>query len=128
MEINNKHLLTKQEIKLLIARMRKEEDNLITGYLLQTLGDMEAKDGNIEVAHSLHLDAINLDPNTPLPHLLYATGLIRAFNRPELALIKIQEIRSLLDSEAWQPNVNEPSLAWYINELDSLTEEIQENQ
>jgi tetratricopeptide (TPR) repeat protein len=112
------------DLKLLISRARHEGDSLTMGYLLQALGDLEAQEGNMQAAHSLHREAIELDSHTPLPYLLYATGLFRAFNRSDLAVNQIRELRVLLRSGEWKPTVNDPSRNWYMNELNALSEEI----
>ncbi|MCF6203218.1 MAG: hypothetical protein L3J59_06025 [Methylococcaceae bacterium] len=116
--------ITRTQLKLLISRGQSEGDMLTTGYLLQVLGDKEAEIGNIKIAHLLHRKAINLDADTPLPHLIYATGLLRAFNRPDLAIKQIRELRSLLQIGKWKPTVNEPSRHWYLKQLNFLCDEI----
>lgn len=116
--------VSKLDLKLLISRGRKEKDSLTTGYLLHTLGDLEAQVGNTETAHSLHKEAIELDSHTPQSYLIYATGLFRAFNRADLAIKQIRELRLLILSGKWEPTINEPSRHWYMNELNALSEEI----
>ncbi len=116
--------ITRAQLKLLISRGQSEGDTLTTGYLLQVLGDKEAEIGNIKTGHLLHRKAINLETDTPLPHLIYATGLFRAFNRPDLAIKQIRELRSLLQIGKWKPTVNEPSRNWYLRQLNSLCDEI----
>ena len=118
------HSTTRAQLKLLISRGQREGDTLTTGYLLQVLGDKEAEIGNIKIGHLLHRKAINLDTETPLPHLIYATGLLRAFNRPDLAIKQVRELRSLLQIGTWEPTVNEPSHNWYLKQLNSLCDEI----
>ncbi len=116
--------ITRTQLKLLISRGQNEGDTLTTGYLLQVLGDKEAEIGNIKIGHLLHRKAINLDTDTPLPLLIYATGLFRAFNRPDLAIKQIRVLRSLLQIGKWKPTVNEPSRNWYLKELNFLCDEI----
>lgn len=112
------------ELEILISRSRSEGDSLIMGYLLQSLGDLEARSGNVKMAHSLHQEAVELDSHTPLPYLLYATGLFRAFDRADLAMNQIRDLKVLLLSGEWEPTVNEPSQHWYMDELNALSEEI----
>jgi predicted Zn-dependent protease len=114
-------------LKALISRARIEGDTLTAGYLLQVLGDVEARANNTEVAHSLHQEALSLDAGNPLPLLLYAKGLLRAFRRPDLALSRLVEVQALIESGRWKPGEDEPNREWYEREISDLRHEITNN-
>ena len=99
----------RKNLQILLSRAKGEKDTQTTGYLLQVLGDVEAEADNIEVAHSLHEEALSLDPGNPRPQLLYAKGLLRAFRRPDLALRRLTEVETLISSGRWEPDEDEPS-------------------
>ena len=111
-------------LKTLISRAQAEGDTLTTGYLLQVLGDMEAHAGDTKMAHSLHEQALAMDPNNPLPLLLYAQGLLRAFHQPDLARSRLAEAEVLVKSGCWKPGKDEPSREWYEREFKNLRSEI----
>lgn len=121
---NKDYLISKLHLERLLTRCQNEGDTLSIGYLLQALGDLEAKSGHTRSGHTLHCEAIDLDSNTPHPRLLYATGLLRAFNRPDLAIKQINKLRDFLNTDKWEPTANEPSRKWYLFELNALSEEI----
>lgn len=118
----------RKNLQILLSRARGEKDSQTTGYLLQALGDVEAEAGNVEIAHSLHEEALSRDSGNPLPLLLYAKGLLRAFRRPDLALKRVAEIESLMSSGRWTPGKDEPSREWYQAELTTLRQEIQSHK
>ena len=111
-------------LETLVSRARSEGDIQTASYLLQVLGDVEARAGNIELAHSLHKEGLALDPGSPLPLLHYAKGLLRAFKRPDLALSRLAEAEALLTSGNWRPGESEMSRDWYETEFNELRNEI----
>jgi hypothetical protein len=84
-------------------------------------------DGNTHEAHDLHQEAINLDPKNPLPMLLYAKALNYVFKQPELSLLKIQELKNVLNSGKWIAGKNDPSIKWYRDEIELITTDIANN-
>jgi hypothetical protein len=109
----------RSSLQLLISRARDEKDVQTLGHLLQTLGDVEARAGNHELGHKLHMEAVQLDPDSPYPLLRYAQGLLDAFKRADLAKARLADAEAMLDSN--------PSLAteelprsWYQSEFDRL--------
>jgi hypothetical protein len=115
----------RENLNIVLRRARGEGDTLTVGLLLQLLGDVEARDGNISLAHSLHEEAIALNPHTPICLFYYARGLVRAFRKPELALIRLTEVEAFLESDRWNPKEEDelPKL-WYEREIEALRQEI----
>ena len=114
----------RSNLQALILRARDEGDRLNTAFLLHVLGDVEAKDGNTEMGHTLHAEAIALHPDHPLPYLMYAEGLNRAFGRPDLAMQELQKLQTILDSGKLQPGADEHTLEWYETELKTLISQV----
>ena len=121
-------LTVRQNLQELIIRARGKGDNLTTGFLLQKLGDVEAMSGNVERAESLHSEALALDPDNPLPLLLYAKGLLKAFRRPDLALTQLGVLEKLLNSGRWVQGDDEPPREYYESEASILRKEIDHSQ
>src|SRR5438093_9463178 len=59
----------RDNLNVLIWRARGENDVQTLGHLLQVLGDVEARTGNEEFGHALHMEAVGLDADSPLPLL-----------------------------------------------------------
>jgi len=110
-------------LRALMARADAEGDKASAGYLRHILGDIEAKAGNPTLGHSLHLEAIALDPQSPLSLLLYAQGLLRAFREPDLAKARLTEAKTLLGTSP-PSDSNELPPEWYEKEFDELHQEI----
>ncbi len=105
---------------LLLSRAEDEADHKTTGYILQVVGDIEARAGNYAHGHILHERAIALDPISPLPLLLYAKGLYSAFHEPAQAVLRIEQVESLISSSVWTPCDDEPDRNWYQQECRKL--------
>jgi hypothetical protein len=109
----------RSNLQVLISRARDEKDLHSLGHLLQTLGDVEARTGNEELGHKLHMEAVELDADSPYPLLRYAQGLLDAFKRADLAKARLADAEAMLNSK--------PSLAteelprsWYQSEFERL--------
>lgn len=114
----------RKNLQILILRARDDGDRLNTAFLLHVLGDIEAQDGNPEIGHTYHQEAIVLHENHPLPHLMYAEGLLRAFGRPDLAMQELQKLKEILDSGKLEEGADEKTLEWYETEHRTLTEQV----
>lgn len=115
-------IAVRTNLMLLLGRARAENDTLNVVYMHQRLGDVEAKSGNIEKAHSLHIEAIGLDPSSPLPVLEYAKSLLRVFRRPDLASARVMEAQALLASLS--PSDDELPRSWYEKEIHALIQDL----
>ncbi len=113
----------RNNLSIVITRAQSEKDIHTYGYLLQVLGDIEARSGNIDLAHSYHQEAIQIDPSSALPLLLYAQGLLRAFDQPDLALSCLTNIESFLSSKQRAPSAKDLSYEWYQKEIQKLKKE-----
>ena len=104
----------------LIERARQEppEDSPL-GYLLQVLGSVEACAGNAAGGHALHREAIDLDPASPLPHLLYAKSLLEAFKLPEEARAQLAKAEALFGSTLNRDDPDQPT-GWYKEQVHEL--------
>lgn len=107
----------------LISKARALADKHSLEYLLQSLGDMEARAGNLERALSLHAEAIRLDATSPLPVLAYAQGLAWSFANPDEALLQLLNCEALLESYH-AASEDELPVEWYEKEIDALRKEI----
>jgi predicted Zn-dependent protease len=111
-------------LRALIARASDEGDLLNTAFLLHVLGDVEAKSGHEDKGHALHAQAIELHAGQPLPHLMYAEGLLRAFKRPDLAMQELHRLREILDAGKLETGANEQTIEWYESEYESLGKQV----
>jgi hypothetical protein len=109
-------------LQAVLERARSKGDGWNVIALLQQLGDIEAKAGNLESAHSLHIEAIGLDRSSPLPVLLYAKSLLSVFQRPDLARSRAADAEALLAS--FESSEDEMPRDWYEREIHALTQEI----
>src|SRR5687768_4263473 len=109
----------RSNLQVLITRARTEKDVHSLGHLLQILGDVEARAGNEEQGHKLHMEAVQLDANSPYPLLRYAQGLLDAFKRADLAKVRLAEAEAMLNSN---PNLAAEELPrrWYQSEFERL--------
>ena len=77
--------------------------------MLFKLGDVEALDGNRDVAIRIYEDALAADPGSPLALISYAESLFRRLGEPAQALKKLQSAEALLTSGEWQPSEDDLS-------------------
>ena len=84
---------------------------MISGLLFR-LGDVEALDGQRELAIQLYEEAMQADPGSPLALISYAESLYSALDEPILALEKL-EAAELLLSPGWIPSADDISLEGY---------------
>jgi hypothetical protein len=117
--LSGDHATARSNLEVLIARARAEKDVHSLGQLLQILGDVEARTGNAELGHKLHMEAVQLDADSPYPLLRYAQGLLDAFKRADLAKARLADAEAMLNSK---PNLAEDELprSWYQSEFERL--------
>ena len=114
--------LARKNLQVLVARAEDQGDIRALGYLLQTLGDCEAHDGNHQRGAELHQKAISLDPNSPMPYLFYAQGLFRAFGNRDASLAMLSEAEQVLAMS--QCDEDEMPKSYYEREFQILKDEI----
>ena len=85
----------------LIAIAERENDIPAHSYLLQCLGDIEARDGNRRIGWRMHRQAIEYSPNIPFVLIMYAKSLANHFDRKKLAVEMLDQAEQLLDSHEW---------------------------
>jgi predicted Zn-dependent protease len=124
--VDGDYATARVNLEILLARCADESDLGTRGYLLQVLGNIEARDGKIQRGHELHQAALRLDPDSPLPQLLYAKGLLRAFGDPAGAQARLVTLESHLAENP--PDEEGMGAAWYREEIALLRREIAAQQ
>jgi len=114
------YVTARRNLRAVLSRAEAEADTLTASYLLQLLGDTEARSGDKALAHTLHGKALSLDPVNPHSLLIYARSLFSAFREPALAQLRIAEVESLIQSPTWVPDGDDPDRAWYQQECKKL--------
>ena len=109
----------RSNLEMLISRARSEKDGPSLGQLLQTLGDVEARCGNEELGHKLHMEAVQLDAKSPYPLLRYAQGLLDAFKRADLAKARLADAEAMLNLKT-SLAPDELPRTWYQSEFERL--------
>ncbi len=85
----------------LLDEAENSDDDVAISFLLQSLGNVEARDENFQLAHKYHLSAIGQTRGIPLNLIQYAKALGSYFELPERALEKLAEAEKLLNSAKW---------------------------
>ncbi len=85
----------------LLDEAENNDDDVAISFLLQSLGNIEARDENFQLAHKYHLSAIGQTSGIPLNLIQYAKALGSYFELPERALEKLAEAEKLLNSAKW---------------------------
>ncbi len=117
------YAVARENLETLLYRAEAEGDVRSLGFLLQTLGDVEAYSGDQQRATELHQKAIALDPRSPLPYLFYAQGLFRAFGNSKASLGMLSEAERIL-ATVWRDDENELPKSYYEREFQNLKNEI----
>ena len=117
--VSGDYATARSNLEVLILRARAENDGFVLGHLLQTLGDVEARCGNEELGHKLHMEAVQLDAESPYPLLRYAQGLLGAFRRADLAKARLADAEAMLNSKS-SLGADELSRTWYQSEFERL--------
>ncbi len=120
--------LAHQCLERLILKAQVSNDTDYLGYIYQTLGDIEARMGNIDRASILHEHAIALDPDSPLPYLFYAQGLWKAFGNVSSSLTMIEKANEVLNNAKWTETDEELPRTWYMEEFEKLRNQVLSNE
>lgn len=107
----------------LLDQAEDDDDVIAISHLLQSLANIEARDGNLELAHELHLRAIGQSPGIPLTIIRYAKSLATHFAMAELAEEKLSEAEKMIDSERWNRAVDSISRETYELQISQLRDE-----
>jgi predicted Zn-dependent protease len=110
----------RSNLEILLAKVEAKCEPEDLAYLLQLLGDIEARAGNLETAFSLQERALIADSSSPLTLLLCAKSLLGSFQRPDLALARLSQAESLLASDKWSPTEHDMSRQWYEREIHAV--------
>ncbi len=91
----------KEAYERLLDRAESNDDDVAISFLMQSLANVEARMGNHDVGHELHLRAIGQSFGVPLNLIVYAKGLVQHFKDAEAAEVKLQEAEALIQSGKW---------------------------
>lgn len=108
----------------LLEQAESLDDAAAISYVMQSLANIEARDGNLELGHELHLRAIGQSPGVPLVLILYAKGLAEHFNLPDLALQKLDDAERLIGSEKWDRRADNITRESYQAQIAAIRGEI----
>ncbi len=85
----------------LLDEAEGSDDEIAISFLLQSLGNVEARDENFQLAHRHHLSAIGQSRGIPLHLIQYAKALGSYFELPDRALEKLNEAEKMLANGKW---------------------------
>lgn len=123
------HFSTAREnFEVLIARAEIEEDLPTLSFLLQLLGNVEAKAGDPELGHQYHKRALTLGMDIPFIYLQYAKGLLNSFGRDDLATLQLTAAEDFLNSTRWLAGEDDLPREWYEQEIANVRAEIRSRQ
>lgn len=108
----------------LLEQAESLDDAAAVSYIMQSLANIEARDGNLELGHELHLRAIGQSPGVPLVLILYAKGLAEHFNLPELAAQKLGDAERMIGSEKWDRRADNITRESYQAQIAAVRREI----
>ena len=114
----------RQDLNVLIARVRNSGEPSEVAFLLHILGDVEAESGHPEKGHMLHQEAISLDEGHPSAYISYAKGLLRSFIEPDLALDQLRRAEEIVQSANWVPAADDLPRMYYANEIADIRKEV----
>ena len=104
----------------LIDEAEGNDDDVAISHLMHCVADVEARAGNAELAHELHQRAIGQNPGVPLRLIHYARSLVRVFDEPALAEVRLKQAEELIASTTWNrriDSIGEDAYAELIAEL-----------
>ena len=101
------------------------DDPTAISFLMHSLGNVEAKDGNLDLGHELHLRAVGQSTGVPLHLVMYAKGLAEHFGLPELAEEKLVEAEQLISSEKWNRRIDNISSESYAQQIAEIRSNMQ---
>jgi predicted Zn-dependent protease len=103
-----------------ISACRDANDLPNLGFLLQRLGDVEAEAGNRHAAEERHLEAISLDPRSPLPRIFFARSFLQLIHDAEAARVELNRAEALLAAGNFPCDAEELPFAYYEREIAAL--------
>ena len=98
-------------------RAEANDDDVAISFLLQSLGNVEARLGNIELGHELHLRAVGQSRGVPLNLIVYAKGLVNYFDDSDSAEQKLKQAESLIASDKWNRRLDTNSPESYAIQI-----------
>jgi predicted Zn-dependent protease len=114
----------RDNLNVLITRLRSGGEPSEIAFLLHILGDVEAESGHPDKGHALHQEAISLDEGHPSGHISYAKGLLRSFNQRDRALDQLRKAEEIVRSTAWVPDEDDLPRTYYEKEIAEIRGEI----
>ncbi len=108
----------------LLETAEAEDDVVAISHLMQSLANIEIRDGNVELGHELHRRAIGQCPGVPLNLIVYAKGLAEHFGMPDQAEQRLLEAERLLDSDRWNRRIDNISRESYEKQISEIRNEI----
>ena len=108
----------------LLEQAESLDDGTAISYIMQSLANIEARDGNLELGHELHLRAIGQSPGIPFVLILYAKALASHFDLPEMASQKLNDAERLIESEKWDRRADNIPRESYQMQIASIRREI----
>lgn len=105
----------------LLEQAETNDDGVAISFIMQSLANVEARDGKTELGHELHLRAIGQEKGVPYNLIVYAKSLVKYFEQPELAEKKLVEAELLLESgkRSRHDNISPEAYAELIAEVRS---------
>ena len=107
----------KQAYERLLDKAEANDDDVAISFLMQSLANVEARLGNFQLGHELHLRAIGQSSGVPLNLIVYAKGLVNHFDDAQLAEQKLSEAESLIESGKWNRRVDTISAESYVQQI-----------
>ena len=110
----------RRNLERLLVTCRERADVATTGFVLQLLGDLEARSGNFDKGRAFYEEAVRLDSASPLPLLLYAKSLATLFADRDLALLRLAEAEQIFNAATWRPIEDGLDREWYQRECNAV--------
>ena len=116
----------KQAYERLLDQAEANDDDVAISFLMQSLGNVEARLGNFELGHELHLRAVGHSQGVPLNLIVYAKGLVNYFGDAQSAEQKLREAESLIKSSKWNRRLDTILPGTYAEQIAEVRETIAE--
>jgi predicted Zn-dependent protease len=108
----------------LLEHAESIDDDVAISYIMQSLANIEARDGNLNLGHELHQRAIGQFSGVPLLLILYAKGLAKYFDSPELAQQKLDDAERMIESKNWNQQADKITRESYERQIADVRREI----
>jgi len=112
----------KQAYERLLDQAESNDDDVAISFLMQSLANVEARLGNHDAGHELHLRAIGQSFGVPLNLIVYAKGLVQHFDDAQAAEGKLQEAEALIQSGKWNRRSDSISPESYAQQISEVRE------